>query len=161
MKTKIKPSKFRSRIFVQVKYLGAGDCFVKKQGEYVYIKMSESSVKHLNLDPMKCYGMCFNGNTTTMEPDTLVSPSTIDGLVLNASTEDQWEKTFTKSEGFKPGKLMIVAGKTKIPHRSFCLEVKANYPDKCPVWVPRPDGFVEPCMKDLKDFMCTEHGMVR
>jgi hypothetical protein len=68
--------------------------FVKRTGTYVYLRLSKSSVKHFGLSPDKVYGVCFNGNTTTLDPNTLVRPTDVNALVKNMDEEAEWNRMF-------------------------------------------------------------------
>ena len=66
---------------VKAKEVEWGQCFRKKTGSYVYLRISEPSAKFHKLDPEKVYGVCFNGNITDIDPETLVvtmKPSDMD-----------------------------------------------------------------------------------
>ena len=72
--------------------------FRKRTGEYVYIRLSESSVKFLKLDETKVYGVCFNGNVSVMEPDKLVVEMPLESVLKNQYKQDAWEEMI----GVKP-----------------------------------------------------------
>ncbi len=72
-----------------------GGCFRKKTGSYVYMRLSESSVKFLKLDPDFVYGVCFNGNVAKVKKDTLVVPMQKVNIVVN----DMETRAFERSIG--------------------------------------------------------------
>jgi hypothetical protein len=68
----------------------AGECFRKKTGEFVYLRISESSTKtHLKSEGI--YGVCFNGNTTKVKPETIVVRCSMEDMQRNQEDQDQWE----------------------------------------------------------------------
>jgi len=46
--------------------------FRKQRGTYVYLRISNASVKHLRLDKDKIHGVCFNGNVTSIDPEKFI-----------------------------------------------------------------------------------------
>ena len=46
--------------------------FRKTGGSYVYLRLSPSSVAFHKLSGDKVYGICFNGNTASLDPSTPV-----------------------------------------------------------------------------------------
>lgn len=70
-----------------------GGCFRKKTGSYVYMRLSESSVKFLKLDPDYVYGVCYNGNVAKVKKDTLVVPMPKTGIILNDLDTRAFEKS--------------------------------------------------------------------
>jgi hypothetical protein len=77
---------------VSVQDIGDGCFFKKQKGGFVFIRMSESSVRFLKLDPSKVYGVCFNGNVSVLEPETLVVPQTLEDWNNNFASERNWAK---------------------------------------------------------------------
>ena len=70
-----------------------GGCFRKRTGEFVYMRLSESSVKFLKLDPDYVYGVCYNGNVAKVKKDTLVVPMTKFDLIRNDLDTRAWERS--------------------------------------------------------------------
>lgn len=66
--------------------------FRKRTGEYVYLRLSESSVKFLKLDETKIYGVCFNGNVAVVDPDKLVVEMPLSAILDNHEKEEFWER---------------------------------------------------------------------
>ena len=77
---------------VEARAITPGKCFLKRKGEYVYVRISESAVKFLGLDGSKVYGVCYNGNVTVIKPDALVTPLEIKDMLANVNAEKKWEK---------------------------------------------------------------------
>lgn len=73
-----------------------GKCFRKKNGEYVYLRISESAVRFLGLDETKVYGVCFNGNVTCLDQDKLVEPMAPSGMATNRRSQARWEQDICK-----------------------------------------------------------------
>lgn len=69
-----------------------GEFFRKKQGTYVYLKISESSVKYMKLDATKIHGVCYNGNMASVERTTLVERCTLGDFVKNIDNEREWHE---------------------------------------------------------------------
>lgn len=63
------------------------DCFRKRQGTYVYLRISESSARFAKLDDRYVWGVCFNGNLVHVTPDTRVVPMDLADLQANAADE--------------------------------------------------------------------------
>lgn len=77
---------------VNIEKIRDGQCFKKRTGTYVYLRISSSSVRFLGLDPENAYGVCFNGNIAVIKPQTLVIPMKIDNMVNNQRSQDNWER---------------------------------------------------------------------
>ena len=65
-------------------------CFRKRTGSFVYLRLSDSSVRVLDLEPIFIYGVCYNGNVTRVMPDTLVVEMSLQDMLSNQKSEDEW-----------------------------------------------------------------------
>lgn len=70
----------------------AGGFFRKRGGEYAYLRISESSVRHYGLNPDLVYGVTWNGNMASVTPETLVVPCQIEDLATNKTMTMEWER---------------------------------------------------------------------
>ena len=76
---------------IEAHELSNGDCFRKRNGTYVYIKLSDSSVKYSGLDSNLVWGVCFNGNVTTVKPTTKVHRVALRDVYQNLVDLEEWE----------------------------------------------------------------------
>lgn len=67
-----------------------GRFFKKLKGSYTYLRISESAVRFMKLNPDKVWGVCFNGNITDVNPDTLVEKCSLGDFVKNIDEDRQW-----------------------------------------------------------------------
>jgi hypothetical protein len=74
--------------------------FRKKTGEFVYLRISESSLKFLGMDTNFVYGITYNGNVTKVEPETLVCPMAIEDMMGNVQSERQWNRDIAGKDTF-------------------------------------------------------------
>ncbi len=67
-----------------------GQCFRKRTGTYVYLRISESSVRFAKMDEGVVWGVSYNGNLARVERDTKVvrMPSTT--MLLNIDDHIKW-----------------------------------------------------------------------
>lgn len=84
-------------VLVKAKDLPSRCCFRKRTGYFTYIRMSESSIKFLGLQPDKIYGIAYHGNVVIIEPETLVVEMTPNGLMEDLGGEQAWDNTFAKN----------------------------------------------------------------
>lgn len=68
--------------------------FRKPTGSYVYLRLSESSVDYLKLDPNWVYGVCYNGNVAKMKPDAKVVEMPLIAVLGNEQSEAEWDAKF-------------------------------------------------------------------
>jgi hypothetical protein len=80
-------------ILIEASNIKQGEYFRKKNGEYVYLKMSNTSIGYINLDRTKTHGICFNGNITIVEPYTLVYRCTFTDFAKNVADNQNWHMT--------------------------------------------------------------------
>lgn len=80
---------------VQAKDLDPGEPFKKRTGSYVHIKLSESSVKWMGLDPNFIWGVTHNGNVSKLKPNKLVAPSSLIAMIKNTMDTVRWNLTFS------------------------------------------------------------------
>lgn len=69
-----------------------GQFFRKRKGEYTYLRLSESSVKFMKLDLTKIWGVCFNGNVTSVEASTRVEDCSLGDFVKNIDDDRKWHR---------------------------------------------------------------------
>ena len=79
-------------ILIEASNIRDGEYFRKKNGEYVYLKMSNSSIGYVNLDRTKTHGICFNGNITIVEPYTAVIRCTFEDFAKNVQDNRDWHE---------------------------------------------------------------------
>lgn len=79
-------------ILIEASNIRDGEYFRKKQGTYVYLRISNSSVGYINLDRTKVHGICFNGNITIVEPNTLVHRCTFEDFAKNVQDNRDWHE---------------------------------------------------------------------
>ena len=77
-------------ILIEASNIRDGEYFRKKNGNYVYLKISNSSVGYINLDRTKTHGICFNGNITIVEPNTMVYRCTFEDFAKNVEEHRDW-----------------------------------------------------------------------
>jgi len=77
---------------VVARLLDPGDCFRKRNGEFVFLRISDSAVKHSGLDPTFVWGVCYNGNMCKISPDTLVHPEPLSGISANQKADEDWHQ---------------------------------------------------------------------
>ena len=81
-----------SEILVRADEIEQGGWFVKKNGHFAYLKLSESSVRFLGLDEDHVHGVCFNGNMTMVRLGALVRQATFGDYLRNIADQDDWER---------------------------------------------------------------------
>lgn len=59
---------------VEASTIEQGECFRKRTGSYVYLRIAPASMEFYGLDPEDVFGVCFNGNMCNLRGDTLVVP---------------------------------------------------------------------------------------
>ena len=91
--------RFPDELAVRARDIRQGGYFKKMKGSYTYLRISESSVKFLKLDPTLIYGVCFNGNVTAVKPDTLVERCTLGDFVKNIDNDREWHDAVGASFG--------------------------------------------------------------
>jgi len=69
-----------------------GESFVKRNGSYVYIRISPDSVKFHGLPEDQVYGVNFMGTMTTVGPETLVHVGVREMWEENIRAHRQWEE---------------------------------------------------------------------
>ncbi len=69
LKAVIKHKEQNATRLVPAREVQDGHFFRKRTGTVCYVKLTESSVRFLKLDPEKVYGVCDYGNVTVMDPD--------------------------------------------------------------------------------------------
>lgn len=69
-----------------------GSFFRKKSGDFAYLRISESSIKFLGLDPGYVYGVCHNGNVTKVTPDCQVVPESVETFNKNIQADILWHR---------------------------------------------------------------------
>lgn len=77
---------------VKASEIQQGQFFRKRRGTYVYLRVSESSVRFLKLPEDKIYGVCFNGNVAVVDPDTFVERCVVGDFVKNIEDQDAWHQ---------------------------------------------------------------------
>ena len=80
-------------VFIKASAVPQGQFFRKRRGEYVYLRISESSLKFMKVDTTKVYGVCFNGNVAVVGPDTLVEPCSLSDFTKNIDDDRAWHTT--------------------------------------------------------------------
>lgn len=83
---------------VPAKNIGQGEFFRKRTGEYVHLKLSDSSTKFLGLDTNYVYGVTHNGNMSKLNPETQVVKTDLWQFLRNIETEREWNNQFARSE---------------------------------------------------------------
>ena len=74
-------------------------CFRKRTGSFVYLRLSEDAVRILELDPTLVYGVAYNGNIARVKPDTMVEEMSIQDMLANQRSEDEWNANMGVKEG--------------------------------------------------------------
>ncbi len=69
-----------------------GACFRKQAGSFWYLRVSDSSVKHYGLSCDQVWGICYNGNVTTVDGETMVHIGRIGDMIQNVAEEQQWNR---------------------------------------------------------------------
>lgn len=69
-----------------------GEFFSKKTGTVVYLRISVSAIKFLQLNPALVYGVCYNGNVTIIKRDTVVKKRVLSDFSNNIQRDKEWEK---------------------------------------------------------------------
>ncbi len=57
---------------VQASEIPQGQCFRKRTGSYVYLRISPASLKFWGLNDEDVFGVCFNGNMCSLAGHTMV-----------------------------------------------------------------------------------------
>jgi len=71
-----------------------GQCFRKRTGTYVYLRISESAVRFAGMDEGFVWGVAYNGNLCKVKPETMVYRSLLEEMASNQESEDTWNETF-------------------------------------------------------------------
>lgn len=71
-----------------------GEFFRKRTGKFVYLRLSPDSLRYHKVEGPErwIYGACFNGNVTSVSPDTLVVRCTAADFLGNVADEHAWER---------------------------------------------------------------------
>lgn len=77
---------------VRANEIAAGQFFRKRRGTYVYMRISASAVRYLQLPADKVYGVCFNGNVAAVAPDTRITPCTVADFAQNIEDDRAWHR---------------------------------------------------------------------
>jgi hypothetical protein len=77
-------------ILIEASNINHGEYFRKKNGTYVYLRISESSLRFINIDPAEIYGVCFNGNIACVNRSTLVERCRFDDFKKNVEANREW-----------------------------------------------------------------------
>lgn len=75
---------------VAARAIAPGQCFRKKTGEYVYLRISESAARFLGLDTSNVHGVCYNGNMCMVKSDVRVVRKEIKDMLGNVDKEKDW-----------------------------------------------------------------------
>lgn len=75
---------------VRAQDIESGECFRKKQGTFVYLRISDSSVLFLGLSPGAVYGVGYNGNVAVLDPETKVHPAKLEDFLTLRGQEEDW-----------------------------------------------------------------------
>lgn len=78
---------------VEAHTIKSGECFRKKDGEYVYLRISDASADYLKLDPTKVHGVAYNSNVAVVDREALVVRETPASMEANRGYESKWEKS--------------------------------------------------------------------
>ena len=81
--------------------IGRGEFFRKRKGIYVFVRISDSSANFLGLDPTKIHGVCFNGNTCSIDKDKIVMRSELSDFYKNIEDNKAWHEQITGKSWFK------------------------------------------------------------
>lgn len=88
---------------IRARDIPEGKCFVKKGGSYAYLRISDRGLNFclgVQNDEGRVYGICYNGNLTSVDPETLVHPASIESMWANYISERIWERDLgIKSDG--------------------------------------------------------------
>lgn len=87
LKAVIKHKRKNNQHLVPAKDVQDGHFFRKRTGTTPYVRLTESSVRFLKLNPDKVYGVTSYGNVTVMEPDKLV----VALGEVNHETDEEWD----------------------------------------------------------------------
>ena len=86
---------------VKAQEIEQGEWFVKKNGHYAYMRISDSSARFLTLDSCQyVFGVCYTGNIARVRRGTLVHRATIKDHIANIAANANWEEMV----GVKPEK---------------------------------------------------------
>ena len=78
---------------VPAKDIPEGGFFKKRGGSFIYLRLSDASVKFLKLDTTKVYGAHDNGNVTVVDADLLVAPMTLRQFTMRYGAADcEWNR---------------------------------------------------------------------
>lgn len=78
---------------VKASEIKPGQCFRKRQGQFAYMRINDSSAKYFRLDHERCiYGVAHNGNMAEVPKDHFVIPCGPEQMVKNLVAEQVWEK---------------------------------------------------------------------
>jgi len=83
--------KDEAKLLVPISDLRPGDIFRKLNGEYVHLKLSESSIKFHRLNFEFCYGVSETGHLAKIKPET---------LVVRMNWIDMWNNEQLKDESW-------------------------------------------------------------
>ncbi len=73
--------------------IAQGSYFRKMTGTYVYLRISDASVKYLGLDTDWIYGVCFNGNITRLQPNKPVIAESVNSFLKNTEEDKTWHES--------------------------------------------------------------------
>lgn len=78
---------------VRAEDIEPGEWFVKSKGTFAYLRLSESAVNFLGLDPQYVYGIAFTGNVSKVRAGTPVRPATIRDHLRNVVDRHRHEES--------------------------------------------------------------------
>jgi hypothetical protein len=78
---------------VAAKDINEGDCFRKLTGEYVYVRISPSSVNFFGLPPDQVYGVCHNGNMCAVPQTKMVVACSPRDFLQGYANKAEWERS--------------------------------------------------------------------
>ena len=78
---------------IPVEQIQSGECFMKLGGQYTYLAISESAVRYLGLRQGFLYGVCFNGNVTSIPYGRKVVRVSIDRISEDFASQQEWERS--------------------------------------------------------------------
>jgi len=77
---------------VEADSIPAGGWFIKRGGEYAYMRISEAAVRWMNLDERRVHGICYNGNHASVERSAQVRPASVEDYLKNIQMDEDWHK---------------------------------------------------------------------
>jgi hypothetical protein len=93
---------------IPVEEIKPGQCFRKKNGEFAYLRISDSSARFYGLPETHVYGVCFNGNVTKVERGKLVVPVPVSVMAENRAGREAWDRIFARKPDYsKPVDVVV------------------------------------------------------